>query len=148
MITPSDLPTRQLTIDRKVIDNFIYYQCPQCTKRRKINVKKFKNNRKTISIRCYCHSIIKVNLILPEPLIDFSQQTGVLINLTRGSQQTRITILKSLQSKIEIRIQGRHLTRKGDRVKIHYRDTATRKEVFVRAIVTHNYGKLISCMLT
>ncbi len=143
-----DPPTQKYTITTQVIDNSICYQCPLCSKKRKINVEKFLNLKKTIRLRCYCQSILTLNILSPENLKSDIQSVGKLINLSRSSQQTRIKIKKLTRTQIEILILGGHLARKGDKVMIHYHDSITRKSMIQPAVISQIYGKSISCLWT
>ncbi len=143
-----DPPTQKYTINTQIIDNSICYQCTSCSKKRKINVEKIFDLRKTIRLRCYCQSILTLNILSPENLNSDLQTLGKLINLSRSSQQTRIRIKKLTPTQIELLILGGHLARKGDKVMIHYHDSSTRKSMIQTAVISQIYGKSISCLWT
>ncbi len=143
-----DPPTQKFTINTQVYEDSICYQCPSCSKKRKVNVKKILDLRKTIHIRCYCQSLLTINFLLPDHFKDKSQLVGKLVNLTRGSQQTRIRIKDLTRTHIELLVLGGHLARKGDRVMIHYLDSNTDKNIIQPAVISQIYGKSISCLCT
>lgn len=132
-------------VEAEVNDGFISFACPRCQKKRKIDVRKFNQHMNYFRIYCYCQSIVSVKLQFPDPTTQSFQPNGVFTNFSRGSLHSKFVIQQETASQIDIRILGNHLAREGDRVKIQYWNTITRKDIIQTAVILQIKGKMLLC---
>ena len=132
-----------------VNNNKIVFACPLCKIKKKLGIGRLKirpNN--IVRIKCFCESIISVKLVFPTYHDEITQPSGHLFNLTRGSQQSRVTVTNKSSATIDLKVCGTNLPKKGDKVKVEYQDPQTRKTVLRHATVHRIHGKTVSCFIT
>lgn len=131
-----------------VRDSRVNVTCPSCGKKKKLDVGKFRDRKDHLKVRCTCLFIFAFKPVFPKVSADDSRNQGYFVNLSKGSQKNRMTIINTTSSGINFRLQGLYVPRKADKLRVEYSDPFSKKAIKRKGTVHRISGKTVSVFFT